>query len=396
MNTKTEQKPRIWTGDFMKIVIVNFFIFVNFHALLPTFPFFVESLGGDAVTVGVATALFSLASIVARPFAGWLTDTRGRCVTLIAGLAGLSLMPLGYFFSLGLAVPVFFRALHGAFHATASNSSATWAADLLPKSKLGEGLGFYGLSMALSTAVAPAFGLWLMNGFGFRALFLAAAAVGIAGIVIGLSVHNRPKTAKAPLSISSLFEKAAVPAAVSQFLYMTAYGVVEVFVAVYAVSRGLGEAGSYFISMAIATVLARIILRKAMDARHEGWLVHGGNALLVLSIILLVLPAGEHLTFLVSGFAAGFSFGAVQPCLQTTAVMLSPEKKRGAANSTFFIAFDFGIAAGGFIAGALVKALGYEQMFLTMTVPVVLSSAAFALSVRRQLHSRRRKQSTPN
>ncbi|MCO7107769.1 hypothetical protein, partial [Alistipes shahii] len=27
----------------------NFLMFVNFHALLPTFPFFISSLGGDAV-----------------------------------------------------------------------------------------------------------------------------------------------------------------------------------------------------------------------------------------------------------------------------------------------------------------------------------------------------------
>ena len=34
--------------------------------LLPTFPFFVTCLGGDAVAIGLATALFSLASIVSR------------------------------------------------------------------------------------------------------------------------------------------------------------------------------------------------------------------------------------------------------------------------------------------------------------------------------------------
>ena len=71
---------------FIKICLVNIFVFVNFHALLPTFPFFVTYLGGDAVAIGVATALFSTASIVSRPFIGWLVDTKGRRTLLVAGL----------------------------------------------------------------------------------------------------------------------------------------------------------------------------------------------------------------------------------------------------------------------------------------------------------------------
>ena len=56
--------PRLWTGDFVRICLVNFFIFVNFYALLPTFPFFVTYLGGDAVAIGVATALFSIRAMM--------------------------------------------------------------------------------------------------------------------------------------------------------------------------------------------------------------------------------------------------------------------------------------------------------------------------------------------
>ena len=62
----TTTQDRLWTGSFLRICLVNLFIFVNFHALLPTFPFFVTYLGGDAVTIGLATALFSIASIVDR------------------------------------------------------------------------------------------------------------------------------------------------------------------------------------------------------------------------------------------------------------------------------------------------------------------------------------------
>ncbi len=72
------QTSKLWTGSFVGLCLVNFFIFVNFHALLPTFPFFVTYLGGDAQTIGLATALFSIASIISRPFAGRMVDTTGQ------------------------------------------------------------------------------------------------------------------------------------------------------------------------------------------------------------------------------------------------------------------------------------------------------------------------------
>lgn len=147
-------QPKLWTGSFVKICFVNFFIFVNFHALLPTFPFFVTYLGGDAVAIGIATALFSIASIVSRPFVGWLVDTKGRCAILILGLTGMTLIPMGYFVSAGISMAILLRTLHGAFHAASSNASSTWVADIIPHSRMGEGLGMYGLSMALSTAAA--------------------------------------------------------------------------------------------------------------------------------------------------------------------------------------------------------------------------------------------------
>ena len=166
MNEKKKQQ-KLWSGSFIRICLVNLFIFINFHALLPTFPFFVTHLGGDAVAIGVATALFSLASIISRPFVGWLVDTKGRCTVLIIGLIGMTLMPMGYFISAGLSMAIILRTTHGIFHAASSNASSTWVTDIIPHSRMGEGLGMYGLSMAISTAIAPALGLEIYHNFTF-------------------------------------------------------------------------------------------------------------------------------------------------------------------------------------------------------------------------------------
>ena len=378
MKEKNEQ-PVLWSGSFIRICLVNLFIFVNFHALLPTFPFFVTHLGGDAMTIGLATALFSIASIVSRPFVGWLVDTKGRCTILLIGLVGMALIPMGYFVSAGITLAILLRTAHGVFHAASSNASSTWVTDILPHSRMGEGLGMYGLSMAISTAVAPALGLAVMHAYGFRPLFLITALVAALAIVIGMGIRSRNYTlSQQPLRFSELFEPMSLPAAVTQFFFMMAYGVIEVYVAIYAASVQLPSGGIYFIFIALATVATRVLLGRAIDRYGEARLVYSGNDAIIIGILLLVFV--HHTAgYLLSAILLGYSFGAIQPSLQTMAMHAVAPERRGAASSTFFVAFDFGIALGGFLAGVLVKQLDYDAMFLWMILPCLLSVGYYYL-----------------
>ncbi len=384
---KTTKQSKLWTVSFIKICLVNLFIFVNFHALLPTFPFFITYLGGDAVAIGVATALFSVASIISRPFAGWFIDTKGRCSILVLGLIGMTLIPMGYFVAAGIALAVVLRTVHGVFHAASSNASSTWVTDIIPHSRMGEGLGMYGLSMAVSTAVAPALGLAVMNVWGFRPLFAIAALVTLLALLIGSSIRPRNyKLSAKPLKFSELFDPMSLPAAVTQFFFMMAYGVIEVYVAIYAALHHLPGGGIYFICLAVATVATRILLGRAVDKYGEARLVYSGNAAIIAGILLLVL-AHNLPCYLLSAALLGYSFGAIQPSLQTMAMHAVVPERRGAASSTFFVAFDFGIALGGFIAGVLVRYWGYDVMFLLMIVASLLSLGYYYVFGRRHASS---------
>lgn len=381
LNSKNDMmnQSKLWTGSFIKICLVNLFIFVNFHALLPTFPFYVTYLGGDAVAIGLATALFSIASIVARPFVGWLIDTKGRRTLLVLGLIGMTLIPLGYFVAAGIALAVVLRTVHGAFHAASSNAASTWVTDIIPPSRMGEGLGMYGLSMAISTAVAPALGLGIMHVWGFRPLFAAAALASLIALLTGLCIRNRRyRLSSEPLRLSGLFEPMSLPASVTQFFFMMAYGVVEVYVAIYATACQLPSGGLYFICIAVATVLTRILLGRAVDQYGEAPLVYTGNAAMLAGILLLVF-AHNTPCYVLSALLLGYSFGAVQPSLQTMAMHAVAPERRGAASSTFFVAFDFGIALGGFLAGVLVKWAGYDAMFLLISLFCVVSLGYYFL-----------------
>ena len=71
---------------------------------------------------------------------------------------------------------------------------------------MGEGLGIYGLSMAVSTAVAPALGLAVMNEWSFKPLFGLASAVALVAIALGATIRRDYKLSAEPLRLKHLFE----------------------------------------------------------------------------------------------------------------------------------------------------------------------------------------------
>jgi len=88
------EKPRLWTRNFVLIIVINFLVFMNHIMLLSTFPFYIESLGGSEALAGLAATLFSLVAVLCRPVVGWMLDNGKRRAILLIGLAGM--MPLGY------------------------------------------------------------------------------------------------------------------------------------------------------------------------------------------------------------------------------------------------------------------------------------------------------------
>lgn len=103
-----EDKEKLWTKDFVLVIIINFLVFLNHLMILSTFPFFIERLGYSDTVSGACATAFSLVAVLARPFVGWLLDTGRRRVLLGVGLIGMALMPMGVSADLyGIGFPCF-------------------------------------------------------------------------------------------------------------------------------------------------------------------------------------------------------------------------------------------------------------------------------------------------
>lgn len=367
-------KQKLWSKDFLLIILINFLVFMNHIMLLSTFPFYVESLGGNEALAGLAATLFSLVAVILRPFVGWMLDNGKRKMILLIGVCGMLLMPLGYLLASAIFLAFVCRMLHGASLALSNTSTATIASDLLPRPRFAEGMGYFGMATALATACAPAIGLLLMDKMGFPALLLMASLSALLALILALMLKHPPiaQSKQRKLSIKSLFEANALPASVVTVVFMLTFGALENFLAKYASENGLPSGGLFFAIMSVMLLITRVTVGKVADRKGEGIFVYTCNASMLAAFLLLAfLP--NTVSYVISAILAGYAFGGLEPALQSMAVHIAPPESRGAANSMFLCAYDIGIGLGGGAAGWLIASLGYPSMWATLSLANIVS-----------------------
>lgn len=370
---KGKGEPKLWTRELVLIILVNLCVFTNHIMSLSTFPFYIQSLGGTEAVAGICAAAFSFVAVIIRPFVGWWLDNGVRRAALIAGLVLMGLAPLGYVFVPVLSVAIAVRMLHGVGLSFSNSTTATVASDVICRPRFAEGMGYFGMATALASAIAPALGLSLMEGFGFNALYAAAAAIAGLGLVLFAFVRA-PKVdvPKKKLDLRTIINRDSLPATVTMLVFMFTFGALENFVAIFAAESSLPSGSIYFLVMSGMLLLVRITLGKLVDQRGEAFFVYSCNAAMLVAFLLLAFVPNA-VTYILSAVLAGYAFGGLEPSLQSMAVHTSTEETRGSANSTFLCGYDIGYGLGGGIAGSLITGLGYSAMWSIVSLAGVLS-----------------------
>ncbi len=377
----SSNQPKLWTRDLVLIILVNLCVFTNHIMSISTFPFYIQALGGSEAVSGACAVLFSLVAVLVRPFVGWWLDNGARRVVLIVGLVGLAAAPAGYVAVPMLSVALVFRMLHGAALSFSNSTTATVASDVICRPRFAEGMGFFGMATALASAIAPALGLELMS-FGFDALYLVAAGISIAALVLFLFIRSpKPQVEKRPLTLRSLVNRDSLPATVTMLIFMFTFGALENFVAIYASANNLPSASVFFVIMAAMLLFVRVFLGRLVDEKGEAIFVYTGNAAMLVALLLLAFTPNP-VTFYLAAALAGYGFGGLEPALQSMAVHTATDETRGSANSTFLCGYDIGYGLGGGAAGALISAVGYPVMWAVVSLACVASATVYFLWAR--------------
>ncbi len=382
--TAHASKPaaKLWTRDLVLIILVNLCVFTNHIMSLSTFPFFIQSLGGSEAIAGICAAAFAFVAVIIRPFVGWWLDNGVRKAALVTGLLLLGAAPLGYAFVPVLSMSIAFRMLHGIGLSFSNSTTATVASDVICRPRFAEGMGYFGMATALASAIAPALGLSLMEGFGFGTLY--AVAAGIAGIGLVLFAFVRTRKVNVPkkkLNLRTIINRDSLPATATMLVFMLTFGALENFVAIFAAENSLPSGSIYFIVMSVMLLVVRVTLGKLVDQRGEAIFVYTCNAAMLVAFLLLALVPNTA-TYILSAALAGYAFGGLEPSLQSMAVHTSSDETRGSANSTFLCGYDIGYGLGGGLAGSLITAMGYSSMWMIVSLACVVSALIYVVWAR--------------
>ncbi len=385
-NPGLQKKEPLWTRDFILISIANLFITLGFQMLLPVLPVFSAELGGSDSWAGLVVGIFTISAVLMRPVAGRLLDKQGRRGVYILGLIVFLICVVAYNWTSTILVLLILRFIHGFGWGASSTASSTVASDIVPKSRLGEGMGYFGLTSTLAMAIAPALGLEVLSGHGFNAVFYISAGVVLISIFIALPIKYHKPDESSKSGKTGIFEKSAIlPAVVIFFITMT-YGAIVSFIALYAGQKQIGNIGLFFTVYAIALLVSRPYFGRLTDRKGPSFAVLPGIICVILSMSFIYF-ANSLMTFLIAGLIYGIGFGAIQPALQAMSVRKVDNTRRGAANATFFLGFDLGIGAGAILWGIIAENFGYQFIYLLAIIPAIIGALIYIRSIRKNSDS---------
>ncbi|RLL43843.1 MFS transporter [Oceanobacillus piezotolerans] len=388
-------EKKLWTKYFILTFIYALFTSTANNMLLTGLPLYALHLGGDNSISGLLFGLFMLFAILSRPLFGKLIDEKSRRMVLIAGGVISAFLSLSYVFAFSIGLLLVLRALHGFGFSATTNSSGTVVSDIVPKSRLAEGIGYFGLANTLSTAVGPALSLFIIVNFNFNILFIVTTLIGFIALFCSLFI-NYEKNGEPDHKLSNIkvkrklteimYEKTALPTAlVTVFIYV-AMGATMTFIPTYALSLGIEDIGIYFIVYSFALFFTRIAGGKLADKYGSSLVIIPGLIMIVLSFVVLAYATSLS-AFIISAILYGLGLGSVDPTLNAVMIRLCPPDRRGAGNSTFFTAKDLGGGFGAVIFGFISLSQGFRFVFLYCALSVIIAMIAYHFILRKQINS---------
>lgn len=407
-NGKATSQPKLWTLMFVFIILVTFCSFVMGQGLNSGTSVFLSRMGYGASLAGVLALVFSASAAVARLIIGPIIDG-GKCSQVI--LVGLVVLACGTFVPVvvgGVASYTISRVLQGIGFAMATTAASTAAADVLPKERLGEGIGYYGLGQALAMSVGPAFALFLVGTDPATNLYAGLLLVACAGFVVAWFARYERKplalpetsafrerwernerakasatsSASAPAPASpeskrfSLFESRALPGAIPMTIICPTFGFGIFFVGLYGTQIGVANASLFYTISAISMILVRLKSKSFMDRvvpiKTFGVAVACG----LVCFAMLYCSAASDALFYVSGVFYGICLGISLPLNQSVAVKNTPPERWGATNALFLLLNDLGIGLASMLWGFTNDALGFQVTILLVMCCIAASYVA--------------------
>jgi len=373
-------KESLWTKPFVLLIMSNLFLFLSLEMLLPTLPMFAANKGGSDAEIGLIIGLFTFSAVLLRPFVGMASDKFGKKLLLLVGVAICLIGTASYYAAVTITMMLMLRIVHGVGFGISTTLYGTVASDIIPASRRGEGMGFFGTGNAVAISLGPFLGIWLMEEFGFSVLFIVGACILLIAMICTAFVKGDTKEERAKAQIATATQtslmlrfiepKALMPSLLGLLVGLSLGGVIS-FITLFGKETGVQNIGFFFLVLAISEFLIRFISGRIFDSKGRFWVLFPAAISCIVGCIILYMTKSTG-TLLLAAVFYGAGFGAIFPALQAWVIDRVEPQRRGVATATFYNAFDIGIGSGAMLLGLVATWTNYATMYLVSSLFFVI------------------------
>ena len=380
---------KLWNSNYLKVWGANFMIFFSFMLLTPLLPSYLsDTFGADKQTIGIVLSGYTLTALLIRALSGYMVDSFPRRTVMIASYFLFALFFAGYLVAGSLLLFAIVRTLHGAPFGATTVSNSTVAIDVLHPSRRAEGIGYYGLSNNIATAISPSVAILLFSAYqSYDLLFWVALITALIGLASTSSVKLREREivkSDKPLSLDRFILLKGWRQGAAMICYAFSYGVLVTYVAIYGKEElGItGGTGLFFLLLSVGLILSRLVGSRTL---RQGKVTENASIGTAIALVGYILFAAMHNQWGYYGAALiiGLGNGHMFPAFQTMFINLASNAQRGTANSTLLVSWDIGIGLGILVGGIVAEHVGYHAAFWTACGVNLLGIAIFQLLSRK-------------
>ncbi|MDR0929015.1 MAG: MFS transporter [Oscillospiraceae bacterium] len=382
---------KLFNRQYVFFTLVNLLVSVSFSMVSTTMSRYAHNLGMAVATAGAITGAFSIASMVIRPFSGYVNDRFDRKGLLVLSTGAMALCTFGYGFFSSYGGLLTLRLLHGAAFAFSSTVNMAVIPGIVPEKRVGEAVSYFGVVQSVAMAAGPSIGLGLAQIGGFRLNFSASALLALVGALMAVFLcrfgeQGEKRTAHRRPRLSDIIAKECLVYTLVDIAIASASGLENSMIALYGEQLGMGNIGWYFTISAVTLCVTRILFGRIADRRGTAFALYPGLLLMVVGFLLLFRPAGAWM-FAAAAVIKTLGVALARPAIQAACLKAVPPERRGSAASTFYIGSDIGQGTSPAIGGKIVDMTGgtdYGLAFAWYALPLALAGGLYAIWEKRK------------
>lgn len=370
-------------------------IFFSFMIVMPLLPLYLsEIFMANKHVIGLVLSGYTITALLIRPLSGYLVDSFSRKKILLISYFLFFIFFAGYIVATSLLLFTVIRTIHGAPMGTVTVANSTVAIDVLPSTRRAEGIGYYGLSNNLATAIAPTVGLLMYQYFhSYDIVFIIALLTSGIGLYINSTVKLKERiiqTKKCHLSLDRFILLKGWSIGITLACLAFSYGIISTYLAIYGKEElhMTSGTGIFFAILCFGLMTSRIIGARTL---RRNMIVLNCSLGIIISLFGYFIFAAFHnyWGYYGSALIIGLGNGHMFPAMQNMFISLAASSQRGTANSTLLTSWDIGIGLGVLFGGSFVEWFGYTSAFWLAWVVNALGVSFFFAYAR--LHFQRNK-----